>query len=335
MKGADTIWCCPRCRGDLLERVAGLECAGCGAPYDVVDGIPDLRVPGAVWIDMEQDLATARQLVSETEGLPLEDVVRWVYARRPGWDTARIELRTRQVLDAPGRLRGELDDWLQPCTVSGQIFLDLGCGPGMLLAAAAGRDGVGIGVDVSLVWLVVAKRLIEAHGGTPVLAAGLAEALPLRNRAVNGVVGLDVIEHVGDPVPVLQEVDRVTAADGWLALATPNRFSLSAEPHVSIWGVGWLPRRWQASYVRWRSGLPYEFTRMLSPREAGRLLRSHTDFRCAMQVPLIPATEIDRFSTRRSLLARTYNRLVRLRLLNPALLRLGPFFRIVGTKATP
>ncbi len=71
--------------------------------------------------------------------------------------------------------------WLEPC-VSRGIFLDLGCGPGMLLAAAAEEGYQGIGVDVSLVWLVVAHRLIEARGGRPVLAAALAEALPAGRR---------------------------------------------------------------------------------------------------------------------------------------------------------
>jgi SAM-dependent methyltransferase len=148
------------------------------------------------------------------------------------------------------------------------------------------------------------------------------------------VVSLDVIEHVADPVPFLQEIDRVTGPGGTLALSTPNRFSLAAEPHVFVWGVGWLPRSKQKQYVRWRSGKSYEFTRLLSTWEMSRLLRQHTQFEFELRVPAIPANDIADFPSRRAALARGYNTLVRWQIANPLLLRLGPFFRVIGTKPT-
>jgi SAM-dependent methyltransferase len=232
---------------------------------------------------------------------------------------------------APRRLRRDLAGWLNEPTAKSP-FLDLGCGPGMLLAAAAAEGRSGIGLDVSMVWLVVAQRLIEAYGGTAVLAAGFAESLPLADDALEAVVSLDVIEHVGDQEAYLREIDRVTSPGGRIALSSPNRFSLAAEPHVHVWGVGWLPRRWQQRYAEWRSGISYAYTRLLSTGEARELLARNTHFDCHFLVPAIPEEDIAVSGPRRAILARTYNRAIRFELTKHAALRVGAFFQVAGRK---
>lgn len=337
VRTADVVaWCCPRCRGPLVDRPAGYRCTACAADYAVVGGIPDFRVEAPAWIDVAQDRELARELAAVAGERPADaamvrDLVVRMFRGRDAMPAHVADLRARQVLDAPARLAPEVAGWLDRATRG--RFLDLGCGPGMLLAAAAraGRDGVG--VDVCLAWLVVAKAMVEAHGGRASLAAAFAEALPLAAGAVDGVVALDVVEHVADPVPFLVEIDRVTRDGGELALATPNRYSLAAEPHVFVWGVGWLPRRWQAAYVQWRTGRPYEYVRLLGAHELRRLVRRHTAFAPRLVVPPVPASEIARFAPRRARLARLYNRLAAAPLARPAALALGPFFRLVGRRA--
>ena len=199
-------------------------------------------------------------------------------------------------------------------------------------AAAVSEKYTGIGVDVSLVWLIAAQRLIAERGGQPILTAALAEALPLRTGSVSAVISLDVIEHVAHPRPFLAEIDRVTSPQGGIALSTPNRYSLAAEPHVFLWGVGWLPRRWQSAYVEWRRGERYDFARLLSTWEMAGFLRKHTSFRYTILIPPIPDCEINVFPPRRAMLARLYNRLAVSRWLRWAFLVVGPFFRVVGKK---
>ena len=242
-----------------------------------------------------------------------------------------VERRTRQVLAAPNRLRREIGGWLNEATAP-TPFLDLGCGPGMLLAAAAAENRVGIGIDVSMVWLVAAQRLIRSYGGEPVLAAGFAEALPLPDESLGGVVSLDVVEHVGDQITFLKEIDRVTARGGVFALATPNRFSVAAEPHVHVWGVGLVPRRWQRRYAEWWSGSSYAFTRLLSTWEMRAMIRRHTGFSPQLQVPPIPPEEIAASSPRRAVLARLYNGVIRFRVARAMALATGPFFRVAARK---
>ena len=312
-----------------------LDCHACAARYEVFDGIPDFRISADFWLDIERDRSIAREISERfAKDHDLEDLIRQVFASGLDPDPERTTLRTRQVLEAPDRLRKEIDGWLSPA-VRDDLFLDLGCGPGMLLAAAALKGKAGIGIDASLVWLVVAKHLIGRSGGRPLLAAALADALPLADHSVSGAVALDVIEHVADPVSFLREINRVTRIGGAVALSTPNRFSLAAEPHVSVWGVGLVPRRWQADFVRWRSGKSYTYTRLMSTWEAAHIMRRDTQFDFRILVPEIPGEEIQRFPAYRRILARSYNRLSGLPFLRGALLVVCPFFRIQGTRRGP
>jgi hypothetical protein len=131
---------------------------------------------------------------------------------------------------------------------------------------------------------------------------------------------------------VLREIDRVGSSDCVLACSTPNRFSLAAEPHVGVWGVGWLPRNRQRSYVRWRSGQDYAFVSLLSAHEAAGLFERHTQFAVHIDVPPVPDEEVANMSARRAWLARWYNRIRLLGGFRPALLLFGPFFRVLGTR---
>lgn len=327
------IWVCPRCHGALSTVQAGLRCKVCSSTYEVIDGIPELRVAGASWIDFEDDLKLARRLAASN--LPLAEMVREVYATRPNWDADRVNTRTRQVLEAPERLRQDVTGWLAPVLAGNDPYLDLGCGAGMLLAAGHRAGYNGVGIDVSMTWLVVAKRLIAASGARPILAAALGEALPLKDGAVGAVVSLDVIEHVNDPDNYLREISRVTRPGGGLALSTPNRYSLTAEPHVFVWGVGWLPQNWQRPYVRWRSGKDYDDTRLMSSLALRKRLRRNSDFKVRIDIPTVPAEHIANFAPAKANIARFYNKLTSSRLLRPLFLGIGPFFQITGTKSPP
>jgi SAM-dependent methyltransferase len=327
-----SIWRCPRCRGALVSEIEGLRCDPCSAVYPTFEGIPDLRLPGASWIDHEADRAEAKRIAHETAGMTAIQTARYVYGTHAECTSAWADKRARQVAEARPRLARELQDWLDSATRGPGPFLDLGCGAGQLLAAAAAENRHGIGIDVRLVWLLVAKRLIEEAGGKPVLAAAMAESLPLANDSLQGVVSLDVIEHVGDVERYLQEINRVTAPGGFAAFATPNRYSLTAEPHVYIWGVGWLPRRWQKAYVKFRKNVSYDFTRLLSVSETRRLLKRHTRLRPRFIVPPVAEQEIVTFPPARRAAARLYNRLAGSNVLSPLFRAIGPFFRVVAEK---
>lgn len=323
------MWCCPVCRSELANDSEGLFCAPCNHTYEVVGGIPDLRVNVESWIDYQSDLAFARRLAASE--MSLGEMVRAVYAARPTWDAARIERRTREVLDGPRQMAEQVSGWLAK-VASEAPTLDLGCGSGPMTVALLSRGRECIGIDVSMTWLVVAQRMIRDAGKTPVLAAAAAEALPLSDGAVGAVISLDVIEHVRDVPAYLREINRAVRPGGFVAISTPNRFSMSAEPHVFVWGVGWLPRRLQQQYVSWRSGKTYDDTVLLSYVELAKMIRRNSEFVISATPPLIQEEHIKRFSRPKGVLAKTYNRLVRIRSLRLMFLLIGPFFQIIGVK---
>ncbi len=82
-----------RCRGELAENEANIACRACGSTYQTFGGIPDLRLPGASWIDHEEDRAQARQMIADTAGLTTEETVRYVFEWRTEMSAAWREKR--------------------------------------------------------------------------------------------------------------------------------------------------------------------------------------------------------------------------------------------------
>jgi 2-polyprenyl-3-methyl-5-hydroxy-6-metoxy-1,4-benzoquinol methylase len=298
-----------------------------------VAGLADLRGDRPCAIDREADARDARVLAAQADALPLEALIRRALASRSPeeWTAARLDLRTRQSLAAPERTRAELRGWLRPCAEPPGPVLDAGCGFGSLLVAAR-EEGIPVaGVDASLVNLVVARRVLAERGHRVPLAAALVEDLPLADASVSAVVALDVVEHLADPARLLAEAARVTRDGGAILLSTPNRFSLAAEPHVGAWGVGWLPRAWQAAYVRSRTGITYAWVRLLSARELGRLARE-AGLRAEVRAAAVPAEEMAAFGARRRRLALLYNRVLGWRALRAPVRAVAPFFQVVARK---
>lgn len=94
-------------------------------------------------------------------------------------------------------------------------LLDLGCGPGDLVAAAAalGADAAGVDVAPSMV-----RRAALAHPSNP-FRVGSFEAIPGGDAAFDAVTGNFVLNHVGRPERALAEAMRVLRPGGMLALS--------------------------------------------------------------------------------------------------------------------
>jgi SAM-dependent methyltransferase len=246
---------CPRCRGELQHESASLRCADCAAAYPVVAGIPDLRVAPDPWIGLEEDRAKALRVKEATRGEDLEGAVRAYWRLTPSTPTDQAERFTRHVLRAESRSR----EWLARSTpMEGKPgpWIDLGCGTGDLLSAA-GHGGQGVGIDIALRWLVVAQQRLARAGLDASLVCANGEHLPFPDHSFARVLALGLVEHCRDKLALFREVRRVLRPGGTFHFRTVNRFGLLPEPHVGVWGVGYLPRGWADGYVRWRTGRPY------------------------------------------------------------------------------
>lgn len=146
------------------------------------------------------------------------------------------------------------------------LALDLGCGMGTSMISMAQVFDEVCGLDPSLPELLLAKKYLETQGVTNVtLVQGLGQHLPFPSETFDYVNAQNVLEHVFDLEAVLSEVHRTLRRGGYFCGDSRNRFDLFLpEPHVRLRWVGYLPRRWMGHYVRWRRGVAYEATYLLS-----------------------------------------------------------------------
>jgi 2-polyprenyl-3-methyl-5-hydroxy-6-metoxy-1,4-benzoquinol methylase len=153
------------------------------------------------------------------------------------------------------------------------VAVDVGCGGGGLSIALAERGFQVIGLDADFERLILARKHAESCGIEVLWAAAESEHLPIASGTAGLITCIEVLEHVSDQARTVAEFHRVLEDDGRLYLTTPNRFSLGREPHVRLWAMGYLPRRWMDPYVRWRLGIPYTGKCNPSYAELSRLFR--------------------------------------------------------------
>lgn len=227
------------------------------------------------YLGFAEDRARTDAILGLIDAHPLPELLERYWSLS---DVTPKELRRRFVLSA---LRGEekarrtlaiLTDGTFREPTHPRRVLDIGSGTGAFLAEAAARHPQVVGIDIAMRWLHVSRRRFRDRGlPPPTLVCCCAERLPFPDGAFDLVVATATLEFTRDPQAVLAEAARVLDAGGALLVNTVNRYSLAAEPHVGLLGVGLLPRRFQARYVRWRRKASFENIRLLSLPELHRL----------------------------------------------------------------
>jgi ubiquinone/menaquinone biosynthesis C-methylase UbiE/uncharacterized protein YbaR (Trm112 family) len=279
---------CPVCKGTLEQRRDTLSCAPCGKVYPIVLGIPDLRLYEDPLIPLEDDYRKGEKVQVQAERLTFADLVRyyWSLPTYPYTPPELAERFIRHVLTDEARVLGYLDK-----VGSGKAFLDVGCGTAALVKMAQPNFAFAVGCDVAFRWLLIARRRLQEAGLPTNLVCCCADYLPFPDGMFDSVASVSLLEHVDDAQSVVRESARVLADGGRVFTWTTNRFSLAAEPHVRVWGVGFLPRRWMPAYVKWRSGLAYEKKKLLSCFELGRFFRAAGLDRVEYFLPRITAPD--------------------------------------------
>jgi ubiquinone/menaquinone biosynthesis C-methylase UbiE/uncharacterized protein YbaR (Trm112 family) len=326
---------CPSCHGALThlerENVERYVCAPCGRSYPVVIGIPDFRLRPDPWIGFEDDRAKGIALEEQTRDADFEATVRAYWAMTPDTPRHLAERFTQFVVTAEPRAI----EWLEHTATSDLPrgpWLDVGCGTADLVLAASRRGQATVGIDIAFRWLVAARRRLQRAGFDAPLVCCNAEHLPFPPGSFAHVVSLGTMEHCLDAAALVAEAHRVLASDGSVSLRTVNRYSPLPEPHVGVWGVGFVPRRWADAYVRWRSGQRYVHHHPLSPRELRRGLRA-AGFRRVRVTPaaLLPS---DRQRVGRiAAIAPVYDGLRRVPVVDRLMCWVAPLLEASGTAA--
>ncbi|MBI1321754.1 methyltransferase domain-containing protein [bacterium] len=258
---------CRRCLSalDWPGRDATLLSCTCGAEYPCLCGIPDLRTTADPYCGNDRDAVIAADLNEASRNLTFAELLERYYLRHcPELGPADVQRQMRHILEGPTPLERSDQD-----TAAAVPVLDIGCGAGSGLIAFARElpsDQL-IGMDIAMRWLVLARRRLDEAGlGDMRLVCCEGEAMPFTDNAFGTIHGGDVIEHVADAEAVLGETARVLEPGGRALFRTPNRMSLTPEPHVGLPFAGWLPRKWAAGYCRMLGAPPFQgiFTRTLA-----------------------------------------------------------------------
>lgn len=320
---------CPAC-GSALDHGPPLRCRGCERRYPVVAGIPDLRLRGDRYLDLERDRDRAEELAA-LEGATFADLVAeyWRTAT-PAVPAPRAATYTRAVLDGVRRASRHLDQL--PPVGTGASALDVGCGTGGGVLAMAERGMRATGVDIALRWLVVARRRLEEAGADARLVAADGAALPFPAGTFDIVTAVEVLEHAEDQRRLLHSTLDAAAAGGVAYVVTANRHSLVPDPVVGLWLVGYLPRRHAVRYVEQRRGLRYDYYRPLSAEELRGLLGPRPG--ASVTAGVLPAPP-SRASTARRLADHAHRRLRSTGAGRRVLSATGPFLEVLAAGRPP
>lgn len=314
---------CPACGAELASDHDKMHCPRCRRHYPVVAGIPDLRLRPDRYLDLEADRAKARRLV-ESGPDDFRGLVRHYWGMTPEVPPHLAERYTANVVAGPQRAQVHLDALDED--VAGRRLLDVGCGTGGLLVAAASRGAASVtGVDIALRWLVVAARQLREQGVDARLIAADGGALPFRDGSFDVVTCVETVEHAEHPADVVAGCVRAAGRGGSVYVVATNRWSAAPEPHVGLWGVGLLPRRLAPAYVRWRAGTGYRYVRPVSPPELRRMAPAGEEIRVRAAALPPPGPDASRL---RVTVQRLYDAVRRVPGLRRVLATVAPFLEL-------
>lgn len=255
--------------------------------FDVIHGIPDFRRFDPPYLTRAEEATAADRMAEAMARMDyrtlVEHLEREIFPRRRPEEQVAKSIAHRHTLveRSPARLDSLLDVTDGAARPRG-LTLDLGCGSGEATAALQQRGAEQvIGVDISLIELMLAKKLLQERGQPAYLVAGAAEALPFADDSLDFIYSPDVIEHVSDQQLYLQEARRTLRPDGQFLLNSPNRFSVVCpEPHNGVWLFGFIPRGLMDPASRLLGRGAYTGKRLVSLRELRELFgRSFDDYR--------------------------------------------------------
>jgi len=192
---------CPACRGDLAHHHSELQCTGCGARYEVRQGIPVL-VPDDVNTEHFEEEQHLAQMMKSRETLPEEqfNLNQWALSKHEFWTMVRSVV-----------------------TGTDKKFVNIGCGfdPSFTTFEQQGHTFV----NMDLVFDMLSD--LRQDLGAKSCVNGDVNSLPLKAGAFDYVISIDVIHHECERLPELLGSFRdLLKPGGTLFLEDPNAWGL-------------------------------------------------------------------------------------------------------------
>ncbi len=325
----EVAFVCPLCHEKLTvprEREV-YHCVNCTKDYPLHGGIPDFRIFPDPFLSFQEDHDRTEIVLAALERYPLERLLEhyWSFS-----DITPVALRPKFIRSALlGEQRAQrtlraFDDGTFKKPVKARRVLEIGSGTGNFLAVAMSHYEQVIGTDIAMRWLHVSRRRFMDKGlPVPPLVCCCAEYLPFPDNSFDLIVTASTLEFVRDQERMLGECARTLTVDGALYVNTVNRYSIAKDPYAYLWGVGFLPRAWQARYVLWRRCARYESIKPLSLSELNKIAKKYFASR-EFALPDVDSEALREFSTSTRLQARIYSSLRKALVFKSLLRRVGP-----------
>ena len=322
--------CCPLCKRDLAPAADAYRCTACARSYPIVLGIPDLRAyPDPHVVSVEDDYRKGAQVQEQASRLRFAELLEfyWQHVSTPPTPVSLRARFIRHVLEDEERAeRLPLGD------VHDDACLDVGCGASALPAVLCKRSDTVFATDIAFRWLVLQRKRLEEMGMTAALVCCCGDSLPFRDRTFALVTAVSLLEHVPKAGAIVTDCARVLRERGRFFAATTNRFSLAPEPHVRIWALGFLPRRWMPSVVRWRRGLAYDRFHLLSFARVRDMLGEAGFSNLRFSLPEVRPADLEGRGPTERAGGRVFQLISKVGLLRPLLLRLAPLVQVLATR---
>lgn len=123
-------------------------------------------------------------------------------------------------------------EWLRRRLPPGGISLEVGCGSARLSAFIGAAGYQAVGLDYCAETMTLAQTSFARAGVRGDVVMGDALRLPFRDGSVDIVLSTGLLEHFGDPAPVVREMVRVLRPGGlFYSDVVPKKFSLMYALH--------------------------------------------------------------------------------------------------------
>jgi ubiquinone/menaquinone biosynthesis C-methylase UbiE len=329
---------CPLCQAPLLQPSFGEYycCQTCKKEYPSCAGVPDFRVFPDPFFSVEEDQRRSELILGELDRRDFSQLLEYYWSLSEITPPLLRRKFVRSALlgeDRAQRILSSFEDGTFRTPVKARRVLDVGSGSGNFLIVAAQHFSQVIGIDIGMRHLQMGRRrFIDRGVPVPALACCCAECLPFPDGYFDLIVMSSTLEFVRDQEKVLSECVRTLAPGGALYIQTVNRYSIARDPYAYLWGVGFLPRTWQAGYVRRRRQAIYSHIKTISLRELKRLTADQFRHR-EIALPDVQASVLSQFEFTTRLQIRVYKALRSSPILRDLLSAVGPGWEVLLRKA--
>jgi SAM-dependent methyltransferase len=155
------------------------------------------------------------------------------------WDTAGVRAGWRDRLDHR-YLIGRLLRLTADVVLRGKPrrALDVAAAEGIQTADLALAGVAAVAIDPSPAMLARAREVMTERAARFALVRGIAETMPFRDGAFDGVLCHGAIDQVADPALAVREMARILTPDGRLVISGLNYEGLSVRVSRSLYRIG-------------------------------------------------------------------------------------------------